>query len=240
MFSMRTLHQALHRLLVPVQTLYWRLVSTATEAWWKRCGIEMPILKHSLLVFAKWRNSGRSGNKTCKSIAASPHAEYQATPSGGFKERPGRVRVPRVDAEKAESPGRNEREVFAECAILGASSPWTCSGVQSANYTLGSGSLIVTMMQSAEPLLRQDATGVCGSNSLSRRSLSEPEICAVFVVVADIFGEQSPQMAFVRGNDAVQQVPSAALDAGHTPAPNWPSFSTFPAATFLPCWARSR
>jgi hypothetical protein len=60
----------------------------------------------------------------------------------------------------------------------------------------GSGSLIVTMMQPTESLVRHDTTGGDATSSVVRRSLPEPKVRAVFVVLADVFREQSFQMAF--------------------------------------------
>jgi hypothetical protein len=68
------------------------------------------------------------------------------------------------------------------------------------------------MMQPAEPRVRQDATGGYGANSLGWRSLPKSKMRAVFVVIANVFREQSFQMAFVHGNDVIKQVSSAALD----------------------------
>ena len=65
------------------------------------------------------------------------------------------------------------------------------------NHTLGSGSPVVTMVQPAESMTREDAAGSCGANPSDWRSLPEPEVRAVLVVVADVFGEQTFQMALV-------------------------------------------
>ena len=43
-------------------------------------------------------------------------------------------------------------------------------------------------------------------------SLPESQMRAVLMIVADIFGEQSLQMVFVRGDDVIQQVTAATLD----------------------------
>ena len=55
----------------------------------------------------------------------------------------------------------------------------------------GSGSLIVTMMQPAESIMREDATRTYGTRSVVRRSLPQSEMRAVFVIVADVFREQT-------------------------------------------------
>ena len=60
--------------------------------------------------------------------------------------------------------------------------------------------------------MRKDATWGHGANSARWCSLPESEMRAVLVVVADVFREQSLQMAFVHCNDVVQQVTAATLD----------------------------
>jgi hypothetical protein len=77
------------------------------------------------------------------------------------------------------------------------------------------------MMQAAESLVRQDATGVCGLSSPGRRSLPESKMCAILVIVADVFREQPFQMAFIHRNDMVQQASPAAFDPAlcHTVLP---------------------
>ena len=74
-----------------------------------------------------------------------------------------------------------------------------------------SGSPIVTMVQPAESLMTEDAAGTYGANPPSRRSLPESQMRAVFVVVADVFRKQSFQMAFVHGDDVIQQIPPTAF-----------------------------
>jgi hypothetical protein len=62
------------------------------------------------------------------------------------------------------------------------------------------------MMQPAEPILRKDAPRGCGVNSVVGSSLPQPKMRAVFVIVADIFGEQTFQMAFVHRNHVNEQI----------------------------------
>jgi hypothetical protein len=76
----------------------------------------------------------------------------------------------------------------------------------------GSGSPIVTMVQPAEPILRKDALRGCGAHSVVGGSLPQPKMRAVFVIVADIFGDQTFQMAFVHRNNVIQQISSAAFN----------------------------
>ena len=68
------------------------------------------------------------------------------------------------------------------------------------------------MMQSAESLLRQDATVGFGMSSAVRRFLPEAEMRAILMVVTDVLREQPLEMAFIEGNDVIQQVTPAALD----------------------------
>ncbi len=68
------------------------------------------------------------------------------------------------------------------------------------------------MMQPAESVMRQDATRGSGTTSTVRRSLSQSEMRAVAMVVADVFREQSLQMAFIERDDVVQQIAPAAFD----------------------------
>ncbi len=77
--------------------------------------------------------------------------------------------------------------------------------------TPGSGSPIVTIMQPAESLLRQDATRGFGMSPAVRRFLRQAEMRAILIVVADVFREQAPEMAFIEGNDVIQQVTPAAF-----------------------------
>ena len=76
----------------------------------------------------------------------------------------------------------------------------------------GSSSPIVTMMQPAEPILRKDAPRGCGANSVVGSSLLQPKMRSVFVIVADVFREQTFQMAFIHRNHVIQQISSAACN----------------------------
>jgi hypothetical protein len=55
-----------------------------------------------------------------------------------------------------------------------------------------------------------DPTGSYGTNPTVRCSLFKPEMRAVLMMVTNILGEQSFQMAFIQRNNVVQQVSSAA------------------------------
>jgi hypothetical protein len=66
------------------------------------------------------------------------------------------------------------------------------------------------MVQSAESLLSKDRTRSYRTNPAVRCPLLKSEIRAVLMMVANIFREQSLQMAFIQRNHVVQQVSSAA------------------------------
>jgi hypothetical protein len=84
--------------------------------------------------------------------------------------------------------------------------------VRIADYTLGSGDTVVTMVQPAESLMTENTAGGQGRSSPIRRSLPECHVRPVFVVVAHIFSEQSLQMLLVHRDDVIQQVPPTAFD----------------------------
>ena len=67
-----------------------------------------------------------------------------------------------------------------------------------------SGSPIVTMVQPAESLLRQDATGASRWSSTVRSSLPESKMGAVLVVVTDVFRKQPFQMALIHRDNMIQ------------------------------------
>jgi len=74
------------------------------------------------------------------------------------------------------------------------------------------GSPIVAMVQPAEAVMRNDATSSHGANSAPRCFLPESKMRAVFVVVANVFREQTFEMASVYRDDVIQQITPAALD----------------------------
>ena len=76
----------------------------------------------------------------------------------------------------------------------------------------GSGRPVITMVHSAEPVVRNDATQSYGANPAVRCSLPESEMRTVLVVVTNILREQPLQMLFIHCNDVIQQVSSAAFD----------------------------
>ena len=68
------------------------------------------------------------------------------------------------------------------------------------------------MMQPAESVPRQDATSGRGTSSPIRCSLPESQMRPVFVIVADVLGEQALQMAIIERDDVIQQIAAATLD----------------------------
>jgi hypothetical protein len=60
------------------------------------------------------------------------------------------------------------------------------------------------MMQPAESILKKDVPRGCGANSGVGGSLPQPKMRAVFVAVANVFREQTFQMAFIHRNDVIQ------------------------------------
>src|SRR5437660_5282323 len=57
--------------------------------------------------------------------------------------------------------------------------------------------------------MRKDVTGGYGASSSVWRSLSESEMCAVLLVVANILREQAFQVAFVNCDDVIQEITPA-------------------------------
>src|SRR6516165_8787849 len=68
------------------------------------------------------------------------------------------------------------------------------------------------MMQPAETVQRKNAPKGSGANSAARRAFLKPQVRSIFVVVADIFGQQSFQMAFVDHDHVVEQVTPATFN----------------------------
>jgi hypothetical protein len=67
------------------------------------------------------------------------------------------------------------------------------------------------MTQPAQSILRKHAPRDSRANSIVGGSLPQPKTRAVLVVVADVLRKQTFQMAFIHGNDMIQQISSAAL-----------------------------
>ena len=62
------------------------------------------------------------------------------------------------------------------------------------------------MVQSTESHLGKDSTGSHGANPAVRCPFFKSKMGAVLMMVTDILGEQSFQMAFIQRNNVVQQV----------------------------------
>lgn len=69
---------------------------------------------------------------------------------------------------------------------------------------------IVAMVQPSQAWVRHHRTGSCGGSSAGRCLLRKAKMRAVFMVVADVLGKQTLQMAFIKRDDMIQQVAAAA------------------------------
>jgi len=76
-------------------------------------------------------------------------------------------------------------------------------GARLGTVLLVSGCSVVTVMQSADSLTRNDATAIGSGGSTRGRSLSQSEMRSILVVVADVFRQQPLQMLFVQGNHVI-------------------------------------
>ena len=65
------------------------------------------------------------------------------------------------------------------------------------------------MVQPAQSRLGPDVTGMHGASSAAGCFLPESPMCAIFVVVGNVFGQQPFQVTFIEGNDVVQEVAAA-------------------------------
>jgi hypothetical protein len=70
----------------------------------------------------------------------------------------------------------------------------------------GLGRSIVTIVQPAESLLRMDPTRSYGRHPAFRCPFLKSEMRTVLMMVTNILGEQSLQMAFIQRNNLVQQM----------------------------------
>src|SRR5215472_872729 len=68
------------------------------------------------------------------------------------------------------------------------------------------------MVQLAESFRNKDGTRSRRSRSVVRRSLSKPQVCRIFVVVADVIRQQPLQVLFIERDHVVQQITPATLD----------------------------
>jgi hypothetical protein len=79
----------------------------------------------------------------------------------------------------------------------------------------GSGCEIVPVVQSTKSRHGNDLSAdvaVGGRHSITWRTLSQPKVRTILVVVADVFGHQPFQMAFIQDDDMVEQVPATVAD----------------------------
>jgi hypothetical protein len=58
--------------------------------------------------------------------------------------------------------------------------------------------------------MRNNATSSCRTNSAARGLLSQAQVSAVVVVIANVVSKKSPQVAFVESDDVVKQIAAAA------------------------------
>lgn len=68
-----------------------------------------------------------------------------------------------------------------------------------------SGRPVITMVHSAESVVRNDATQSYGANPAVRCFLPESEMRAVIVVITNILREQPLQMPFIHCHDVIQR-----------------------------------
>ena len=71
---------------------------------------------------------------------------------------------------------------------------------------------VVSVVLTAESRVRNNATLGSNPNTTPRCFLAESEMGAVLVVVTDVFRKQPFQMAFIHGDNMIQQVSSATFD----------------------------
>ncbi len=71
---------------------------------------------------------------------------------------------------------------------------------------------VVTVVQTAQSRLRNDATGCCGADSAARCFFMQPEMGAVVIIVRDILRQKPPEMSLVQGDDVVEQLATAAAN----------------------------
>ena|ERR1700740_3176872 len=69
---------------------------------------------------------------------------------------------------------------------------------------------IITMMQSTQSIKGKHATRGYAASSAPWRSLAQPKVRAVFVMIADVLEKQPLQMPLVQSNHMVEQLAAAA------------------------------
>ena len=68
------------------------------------------------------------------------------------------------------------------------------------------------MMQPTQSFMRKDMSSGHGVTSTVRCSLPESEMRAVFVVIANVFRQQTIEMSLIQRNYVIQQVSTAAFN----------------------------
>jgi len=74
----------------------------------------------------------------------------------------------------------------------------------------GLGSPIITVVEPTQSITGKHATRGSAANSAPRRSLAQPKVRAVFVMVGDVLGKQPLQVPLVKSNHMVEQLTAAA------------------------------
>src|SRR5215469_3033382 len=74
----------------------------------------------------------------------------------------------------------------------------------------GLGRPIITVVQPTQSIMGKYATRGYTANSAPRRSLAQPKVRAVFVMVGDVLGKQPLQVPLVESNHVVEQLAATA------------------------------
>src|ERR1035437_3123548 len=78
--------------------------------------------------------------------------------------------------------------------------------------TADSSSPVIAVMQPAHALLANHCTVFQRACPASRRLLVQPQVGSVVVIIGNVLGEESLQMALIQGDHVVEQVAAAASD----------------------------
>ena len=78
--------------------------------------------------------------------------------------------------------------------------------------TVDSSSPVIAVMQPAHALLADHGTVFPRACPASRRLFIQPEVGSVVVIIGNVLGEESLQMALIQGDHVVEQVAAAASD----------------------------
>src|ERR1035441_1474130 len=78
--------------------------------------------------------------------------------------------------------------------------------------TTDSSSPVIAVMQPAHALLADHGTVFPRACPASRRLFIQPEVGSVVVIIGNVLGEESLQMALIQGDHVVEQVAAAASD----------------------------